>query len=281
MRQPDSDCRPACDNGIGKAPRTGLTSPSVRPPRPCRSRLTDRFVAQSEQCNDLAALERLLADTTRALGFHYFALASHDALRRDKHGLLLANYPPGWRRQLLAELGGAADPVHAASERTNCGFRWSDASSLVPLSLVQRNVLARAPAVGLGQGFTVPANIPGEPSASCSFATRVDQPFPNHRLQCAEIIGAQAFRVARQLSRIAAPLERVHLSRRELDCLRLLARGKTDWEIGHILGIGQETVKSYLRHARSLYGVVSRTQLVIHGLRDAHICFEDAIPPIG
>ena len=69
-----------------------------------------------------------------------------------------------------------------------------------------------------------------------------------------------------------------HLNRREIQCLHLVAAGKTDWEIARILGISPETAHQYVKRARAAYDVVSRTQLVVHGLRDAWISFDDAIP---
>ena len=78
-----------------------------------------------------------------------------------------------------------------------------------------------------------------------------------------------------------SPRPRPRLSRRELQCLRLIALGKTDWEIAAILGISLETARQYVKRARAAYDVVSRTQLVVHGLRDSWISFEEAIPPNG
>ena len=74
---------------------------------------------------------------------------------------------------------------------------------------------------------------------------------------------------------------RPHLSRREIQCLRLLARGKTDWETARILGISVETARDYVKRARAAYDVATRTQLVVHGLRDEWVTFDDAIPPSG
>jgi LuxR family quorum-sensing system transcriptional regulator CciR len=88
-------------------------------------------------------------------------------------------------------------------------------------------------------------------------------------------------RAARRLSGSFAPSERPHLSRREIECLQLVAIGKTDWEIAAILGISVQTARQYVKRARRAYDVVSRTQLVVLGLRDAWLGFEDAIPPIG
>ena len=127
----------------------------------------------------------------------------------------------------------------------------------------------------------MPANVPGEPSGSCSFAVRAGRGLPRNRLLCAELIGAHAFRAARRIHDYPGRSLHPHLSRRELECLRLVAAGKTDWEIAAILGLSVETAHHYVKSARAAYDVVSRTQLVVYGLRDAWISFEDAIPPDG
>ncbi len=167
------------------------------------------------------------------------------------------------------------------SVRTNIGFAWSELDGLLSLTSRHRNILAKSARHGIGEGFTVPANVPGEPSGSCSFAVRRGGRFPANRLRCAELIGAHAFRAARRIHDYPARGSHPHLSRRELQCLRLIAAGKTDWEIAAILGINVETAHQYVKSARAAYDVISRTQLVVHGLRDAWISFDDAIPPDG
>ena len=246
-----------------------------------RSRLADIFTDRSRRCATLADLQLLLADAVRELGFDYFALLHHPALARPGRRLVrIDNYPAGWAERLTRRLGRTSDPIHVASSRTNCGFSWDEAPRIAPLAGVQRAVLAESRRFGLGQGFTVPANVPGEPLGSCSFATRGGRPLPASRLGVAEVIGAHAFKAARAICRPPVPAP-PKLSPREIDCLALVARGKTDWEIATILGVGLETVRTYVKHARLLYGVTSRTQLAVHGLRDAHISFDDAIPPNG
>ena len=246
-----------------------------------RSSLADFFKEGSKACGSAGELERLLADAARELGFEYYALLHHGALARPgRHLVRLDNYPAGWPQFLQRRLGRATDPVHSATSRTNCGFSWDEAPLLAPLAGAQRAILEECRSFGLGSGFTVPANIPGEPLASCSFATRRGRPLPAGGLACAEVVGAHAFKAARRICGPPLPPP-PRLSPRALDCLGLVARGKTDWEIAAILGVGLETVRTYVKHARRLYGVTSRTQLAIHGLRDAHISFDDAIPPNG
>jgi LuxR family quorum-sensing system transcriptional regulator CciR len=247
-----------------------------------RSRLTDLFGEEARRCASTEDLRGLLDQAASELGFQYFALLHHRCLQsRSTRLIRLDNYPAGWEEELLARHDVAADPVHLASLRTNAGFGWDELGELVPLTPAQRCILERSRHYGLGPGFTVPANVPGEPSGSCSFAVAGGRPLPLGRLTSAELIGAHAFRAARRIHGFASASGIPRLSRRERQCLQLVAAGKTDWEIARILGIGVETARQYVKRARAAYDVVSRAQLVACGLRDALISFDEAIPPSG
>ena len=240
------------------------------------------FEEHASKCASPEGLRNLLEDVTKELGFQYFALLHHRCMLFSSDRLVrIDNYPGGWAEELLTRHDVAADPVHLASLRTNAGFGWDELGGLLPLSPSQRMILERSRHHGLGSGFTVPANVPGEPSGSCSFAVRRGRSLPERRLQCAELIGVHAFRAARRIYGFAAEGRVPWLSRRERQCLRLVAAGKTDWEIAAILGISVETAHQYVKRARAAYDVVSRAQLVACGLRDALVSFDEAIPPDG
>lgn len=244
------------------------------------SRLIDLFEAKAALCSNDRDLGSLLGDATRELGFDYFALLHHASLARQRAGLIrLDTYPAGWEEEMAAQGLIGADPVHHASVRTNIGFAWTELAQLVPIGRRQGEVLARARRFDIGDGFTVPVNVPGEPAGSCSFAVRLGTELPAQRLLCAEQLGAHAFRAARRLHGYPAGACCPHLSRRERQCVQLLAAGKTDWEIAAILGISVETAHQYVKRARAAYDVVSRAQLVACGLRDAVVSFDEAIPP--
>jgi DNA-binding CsgD family transcriptional regulator len=53
------------------------------------------------------------------------------------------------------------------------------------------------------------------------------------------------------------------LTPRQLECLRWVREGKTAWETGQIMGIGQRTVESYLAIAFSKLKVRTRVQAVL------------------
>jgi LuxR family quorum-sensing system transcriptional regulator CciR len=243
-------------------------------------RLVDRFAAEAAACSDRARLRVLLGDAAAELGFDYFALLHHGSLAGSgRTGLRLDNYPEAWVEELVGHGLAADDPVHSASRRTNAAFAWTELGAIVPLNARQTAILARSRRYGIGPGFTVPANVLNEPSGSCSFAVRTGRDLPGRRLLCAELVGHHAFRAARRILKLPRPVRRPHLSRREVECLRLVAAGKTDWEAASILGISVETARQYVKRARAAYDVVTRTQLVVHGLRDEWLTFEDAIPP--
>ena len=244
--------------------------------------LSDFFAEAAEACSDLQRLGALLGEVTLELGFDHFALLDHSSLSKPSGALIrIDNYPEAWALE-IAERGYAGDdPVHRASRRTNAAFAWAELGSLIAVEPLHRTILKRSKYHGLGGGFTIPGNVPGEPAASCSFAVRRGRELPRSSLHFAELVGIRALHAARRLRGRTRIASRPRLSRREVECVKLVARGKTDWEIARILGLSIHTARQYVKRARSAYDTVSRTQLAIYGLRDSWIGFEDAIPPNG
>lgn len=58
------------------------------------------------------------------------------------------------------------------------------------------------------------------------------------------------------------------LSRRESECVSLVADGKTDGEIGLILHISCRTARFHIDNARRKFGVATRVQLIVKLLRE-------------
>jgi DNA-binding CsgD family transcriptional regulator len=57
-------------------------------------------------------------------------------------------------------------------------------------------------------------------------------------------------------------LNDIYLSKREIECLSLTARGKTAKQVGHELGISRRTVEEYLDNIKVKMGVYSKSQLI-------------------
>lgn len=238
----------------------------------------DAFVRDVRELETEEALAEALGDVSNDLGFRYFALTHHVDVRKSSAAIRLHNYPPGWAEWFDEQRLGGADPVHRASNLTSVGFAWSRLGEMIALTANDREVLDLARREGIGDGFTVPAHVPGEAHGSCSFAAETGELLPEHHLPLAQLVGAFAFEAARRMRRLREPLPSVpRLTDRQRECVMWAARGKSDWEIAQILGISEETVGEHLRHARERYGVGKRTVLAVHALFDGTIGFLDVL----
>ncbi len=262
--------------------RQGGRQAWTRPASP-RGAMLDRidaFISDLAGARTEGDLAGLLGEISHEMGFAYFAVTHHvDLHGLDGPAIRLANYPDDWVDYFDRNGLGPCDPVHRASQLTSVGFPWSRLPELIRLSARDREVLDLAARRGIGEGFTVPAHVPGEANGSCSFATRAGQPLREGRLPLAQLAGAFAFEAARKVWRMRSPdpEPRPQLTERQRDCVVWVARGKSDWEISRILGLSPETVSEYLKRARERYGVSKRTMLAVHALFDGTISFTDVL----
>jgi LuxR family transcriptional regulator, quorum-sensing system regulator CciR len=239
------------------------------------------FVHHASEVDSLEALHGLLEATVRTIGFDYYALGHHVNVASGDL-VQIGNYPESWMQTVRAREYISDDPVLLACQTSAVGFLWSEVSRLIELSTRQKEILAGAGRAGLGEGFTVPVHIPGECMGSCSFARINGKDLDETVLPAAHYIGCFAFEAARRLARKPGARKRERataesLTPRQLDCVVMVARGKSDWEAGKILGLKQDTVHQHVETAKRKYGVATRTQLVIRALYDNQLGFQDVI----
>lgn len=237
-----------------------------------------RLVAAATTIVDLAVA---LDDMTRRMGFSRYALTHHvDILSAPQPTIRLHNYPDDWVEYFDRNRLGVSDPIHRASQITSVGFEWRQLAAMIPLTAGDQRILALARDHGLADGFTVPANVPGEAHGSCSFVGIASAELPDDAFPLAQLAGSFAFEAARRIWQMRSGTlpPRCNVTDRQRDCLLWVARGKTDWEISRILGVSQETVVQHIKQARERYGVQKRTSLLIHTLFDGTISFADVLP---
>lgn len=239
----------------------------------------ESFLRDISETDSEHGLADALGIVTSELGFSYFALTHHVDIRRaPQPAIRLHNYPEEWVRYYDDNSLGISDPVHRASHVTSVGFAWSEIPDMIALTPRDHEILQRGQAQGIGNGFTIPANVPGETHGSCSFANPRGVAIRGGELPVAQLVGAFAFEAARRLWRVRSPAAaRPKLTDRQLECVLWVARGKSDWEISRILGVEHETVVRHLKQARERYGVGKRTMLAVHALFDGSISFTDVL----
>lgn len=238
------------------------------------------YLSDVSKTDTEAELADTLAQITSELGFSYFALTHHVDVRRAEHPpIRLNNYPLEWVEYYDENALGISDPVHRAAHVTSVGFVWSEIPQMISMTSADHEILLRGDAQGIGNGFTVPANVPGESNGSCSFANPKGRPLREDDLPIAQLVGAFAFEAARRLRRLRTieDWSLPSLTDRQRECILWVARGKSDWEISRILGIQHETVVRHLKQARERYGVGKRTMLAVQALFDGSISFNDVL----
>jgi LuxR family quorum-sensing system transcriptional regulator CciR len=227
---------------------------------------------------DLAQLRGLLRDGVWALGFHHFLLQG--AMGQ----IWLADLPPNW----VAAATPSGDAVLVTAAQSYAPFLWSDISRLMALTPAQSGFLEQVHVAGVGAAVTVPihrardADQGGSYSifaGCCSFMMKTGAPLPLSSLAAAHYVGALAFDAAENLRRAqthGAP-RGPQLTPRQRDCVVLVAQGKSDWEIGQLLGISESTVHKHIEDAKRRFCVSTRIQLVVRSLFDARLTFADVM----
>jgi DNA-binding CsgD family transcriptional regulator len=80
------------------------------------------------------------------------------------------------------------------------------------------------------------------------------------------LIAHTGFKRYEEIAAGGAPKSRV-MTPRELECMRWVALGKTDEEIGVILAISARTARFHVENAKKKLGVTTRVQAVAEALR--------------
>jgi LuxR family quorum sensing-dependent transcriptional regulator len=178
--------------------------------------------------------------------------------------LLFRNWTQDWTK--FSEQKGFTANSFAIIEarRRMSPFTWRDVPKARALSAGEQEVWNAVLAWGWNNGFVLPVHGPGGYFATVSMASPerdLDLGHGNRaHLQMIATLAHERCRALANLAFAASPL--AAMSARELECLRWVAAGKTDWEIGMILSISAATVKFHVNGARAKLGARTRAQAV-------------------
>lgn len=235
------------------------------------------FAEMCERAASVDEVQEIFICEVRRLGFSYAACASHvDPLRPPKGAVMMVDYPREWLERFSAKDYARHDPIFRIARQEALPFRWSMIQTRWGLSATQAHILREASEFGLGDGFTIPIHAPGALPASCSLAIGTDgvDPLMVHNAQWYAFYAHES---ARRLLLNLTPPQRKRLSPRERECIEYVARGKSDFDIGHILGVSEHTVHNTVRNAMKKLGVASRIQAFARALHSHEIRIEDVV----
>lgn len=224
-----------------------------------------------------AELRDILVNALEAAGLPHIAYCHLSDFQRTGDLAALQRvmtFPGEWLEYYQARRYQAIDPVFQASHTARRPFRWQDLTTRrETFTARQRTMIAEAATVGMAHGLTVPLFGPDGEHAIVSVAS--PDPLEGAALTPARIAAvATAFHAVyqdlTQPPTHEAPPPPLHPREREV--LLWCARGKTSWEISHILHLAERTVDHYAANAMTKLQATTRAAAVVKAVRHGMIC---------
>lgn len=216
------------------------------------------------ECTSAAHLRTLASHHVQQLGFDKWIYSAGreplDAIEK------LVTFPSEWMSLYRRRGYFAVDPVvdHCRQHMTPC--LWA-ADPAARGAGYQTRFFTEASDFGLCAGIGLPIHGPLGHSGMLSVAMADSSDAGAHLRQLGELQLLATFIHEAQMrlnSRIANA--QVHLTAREIDCLRWAAEGKTSWEIGQQLGISERTAIFHLSNSARKLGVIGRRQAIARAM---------------
>jgi DNA-binding CsgD family transcriptional regulator len=166
-----------------------------------------------------------------------------------------------WPAQYAQEGLSRYDPTIRAVFTSPQPFTWAEIEERTS-DKVGLKVFEQARAFGARNGLVVPVHGPmGEVMAVTMISPHEEELSPQSRMnmQLAATIFASRGLGLVQIAQEAS--EDPGLTHREIQCVYWVNEGKTDWEIGRILSISEDTVAYHLKKLKTKLGVTRRAQI--------------------
>lgn len=222
---------------------------------------TLEFDEKCKAASSVEEIKQLFFAEMASCGIRYVALASHtDPVRPPPGAVMMCNYPEAYQEWFSVNECAKYDPAFWYARRELTTFYWSELPRRLELTRKQTRILSEARDFGIADGLTIPLIIPGAMPASCSLVPGPDGLEP----MLTPDIAWMAFRAHLEARRRLPDWKgNVRLTAPQREVMYWAARGKSDRDIGTILGISPRTAGKRVDAVRALYGVADRTQAVL------------------
>jgi len=210
----------------------------------------------------LADCAALFRSEIAPFGFDTFACGELDLNDRDRTVFFVIDWPDSWHRFYVASGLIERDPVVSALATRREPFTWSDLRADRSLPAVGHKALDLCAAEGWVEGLVVPFGQVGSRVGLVSMAGHSrDLTAAARAYLCLISICLQGHaRALAATTGFSTPPS--GLTDREIACLRLVAKGLPDAEVGTALGISASTAHEHVEKAKRRLKAKSRAQLV-------------------
>lgn len=219
---------------------------------------TIRNIQSSNQASDIM---RMFSAYVGNYGFSHIYLGQlvNPANVAAKDMLQISTWPQELLERRRERYAILHDPIAQAALRSKRPFRWDVAMKWA--TRTGRKVVDLTMEYGIGDGYLFPVHVLGSVSGAVSLGGESLDLSP----QTISEIELVSLSVYAQLESVLGPFpyqEITELSAREAEVIQFAAAGKTNQDIGIILGIQPDTVKKTLQRASIKLGTLNRAHTV-------------------
>lgn len=228
------------------------------------------FIDASRRAPSLSDLDALFMAECGLLGVDRAASARIGHVGRPLSlGRVVGRTDQDWVSRYRDERFAERDPAARRAVANLTPFSWEEAEEEAGDDPDARVVFGAAREHDDRSGFVVPVHGGDGSLAVVTFRGRhmsLDQEGRSylHLLAIYFHIAVERLRLVELAS------QHPSITPRQIECLKWVAAGKTDWEIGKILGLSEATVNRHIERAKERLGVRTRAQAVVgaitHGI---------------
>lgn len=158
------------------------------------------------------------------------------------------------------------DPFMKKASTDVIPFTWEEGIKGFQECEATERFLALCREFGMNDGIFFPLHTPNGSSCWTAFTGKLDT--DNNGLACmAQLALYYSVAMLRLTHRDDTKATAKILTIRQLECIKWIAEGQTDWEIASILGISEATVNRHVELAKERFGVTTRTQVVVKAVQ--------------
>jgi LuxR family quorum sensing-dependent transcriptional regulator len=220
-----------------------------------------RFINGLAKLRTPAACAALFKDVIAEHDFDTFACGLVDPTDRERNVFYMIDWPERWQRFYMQSGLLERDPVVDALARYFEPFTWSDLKRDRTLSKAGRAALDMVAAEGWTEGLVTPFHMGPRQIGIVSLVghtVMIDPAAVDFLKLCCVCLFNHVRTLVAQNGFAMPPLG---LTPREIECVRLVARGRSDADIARELGIAVSTAHEFVEKAKRRFKTRSRAEM--------------------
>jgi len=180
----------------------------------------------------------------------------------------VSDFPEAFTKPWFDEKLIIHDPITRYASKARNVFTWEEAKE--HSGKYGQKMLRDAQELDLMNGLGIPVVIPKMPVGLITMS-HPNPDFSSEELLKIELLSIHAYSRFLKISHILPSREKLALTDRETEVLHYVAAGRTNWEIGMILKISEETVRVHTKNIMRKLNAANRAHSVTIAINDGAI----------